>query len=338
MSRTGVVTWLRDVVTVKTAIQAAVLLAFVIFPFVSPPFQVHQMTEVIVFAVMVLSVNLLTGFAGPISLGQNFFVAIGAYTGALLINTGMPFAVPIASVAAFLVAAVVGLLVGACALRLTDVYLVLVTVALGVLTPIVIKRFEFTGGSEGLPVHAGQASAPAGLAQDQWMYVVCLGVGAVVFAALAYALRRPWRLRLTAVRDNELAARVIGVNAAKTKIMAFAVSSGMAAVGGVLYAYVVGLVAAEAFTLLFAINLVVGAIVGGSRSLWGAVIGGAFIVFVPAWTSGVNEAMGGVVYGVAVILAVILLPGRLTDIVARLRRSTGGRDRLPLNRTPSQTT
>ncbi|MGI5162063.1 branched-chain amino acid ABC transporter permease [Microbispora sp. CA-102843] len=320
MNPTNTATRFRGPVTVKTVVQVVVLVALIAFPFVSAPFQVHQMTEVIVYALMVLSVNVLTGFAGPISLGQNFFVAIGAYTGALVINTGIPFAVPVAGVVAFVIAGVVGLLVGICALRLTDVYLVLVTVALGVLTPILIKRFDFTGGSEGLAVNPGQAPM---LAQDQWTYLVCLGVGVVVFLALGYALRRPWRLKLTAVRDNELAASAIGINVARTKVGAFAVSSGIAAVAGVLYAYVVGLVAAEAFTLLFAINIVVGSVIGGSKTLWGALIGGAFIVFVPEWTSSINEAMGGVVYGVAVILVVILIPGGFSGLAARFRRSGG---------------
>lgn len=304
-----------------TVVQTLLVAAFVIFPFVSPPFQVHQMTEVIAFAVMVLSLNLLTGHAGPISLGQNFFVAIGAYTGALVINTGTPLAVPAAAVLAFLIAGIAGLLVGVCALRLTDVYLVLVTVALGVLTPILIKRLEFTGGSEGLPVVAG--AALPGVAEDQWTYLTCLVVALIVFVSLGFALRGHWRLALTAVRDNELAAGVIGINVAKTKIIVFAVSSGIAGVAGVLYAYVVGLVSAEAFTLLFALNLVVGSVIGGFRSMWGAVIGGAFIIFVPEWTSGVSDAMGGVVYGVAVILAVILFPGRLTDLLSRFQRRSG---------------
>lgn len=300
--------------TVLVLVAVAVLL-----PLYSAPYRVFQFSEVLVFSIAVLSLNLLTGYTGQISLGHNFFFAIGAYSTAIVFRDfALPFVVPL--LLAFVLAFVVGFLVGIPALRLTGVYLALVTIALAVITPPVITRFEgLTGGSQGINIDKPSAPAWTGLADDQWLYYLCLVVTTLVFLLARNLVRGRVGRSMTAVRDNELAARTMGVNPAVPKTLAFAYSAGFAGVAGSLYTMVIGLVAPGSFTLLLAINLLVGTVVGGMASIAGAVFGAAFITFVPVYASDLDPALGGVIYGAALIVVMLLMPGGVLGLARRIR-------------------
>ncbi|MQA16036.1 MAG: branched-chain amino acid ABC transporter permease [Pseudonocardiaceae bacterium] len=297
-----------------------VLVAVALYlPHYYAPYRVFQFTEVLVFAIAVLSLNLLTGYTGQISLGHSFFFAIGAYTTAVMFrDLDVAFVIPF--VVAFVVAFVVGFLIGIPALRLSGVYLALVTIALAVITPPLLTRFEgLTGGSQGINIDTPTAPAWSGLADDQWLYYICLVVAAVVFLLARNLVRGGVGLSMTAVRDNELAARTMGVNPAVPKTRTFAYSAGFAGVAGALYTLVVGLVAPGSFTIILAINLLVGTVVGGMATIAGAVFGAAFIGFVPVYTSGINPALGGVIYGAVVILIMFVMPGGVMGLARRIR-------------------
>lgn len=283
------------------------------------PYRVFQFSEVLIFAIAVLSLNLLTGFSGQISLGHSFFFAMGAYTTAILLRDfEVQYAFPI--LASFAVAFVLGFLFGIPALRLKGVYLALVTIALAIVAPPVIKRFEsITGGSQGIQVDKPQAPAWMGLENDQWQYYLSLVVAVVVFVVARNLVRGRVGRALTGVRDNELAARTMGVNPATVKTMTFAYSAGFTGVAGSLYALVIGFVSPDSFTILLAINLLVGAIVGGVATIGGAVFGAAFIVFVPVYASDVNEALGGVIYGLALVAVMFTMRGGVMGVLHRIR-------------------
>lgn len=306
----------RTIMLVAVLALAAVLLYL---PLYYPPYRVFQFSEVLVFAIAVLSLNLLTGYTGQISLGHNFFFAIGAYTTAIMFrDLDVSFVVPI--VAAFVVAFVVGFLIGIPALRLTGVYLALVTIALAVITPPMITRFDtITGGSQGINIDKPTAPGWTGLADDQWLYYICLAVAVIVFLLARNLVRGSVGRSMTAVRDNELAARTMGVNPAVPKALTFAYSAGFAGVAGALYTLVVGLVAPGSFTIILAINLLVGTVVGGMATIAGAVFGAAFITFVPVYTSDINPALGGVIYGAVLIVAMFLMPGGAMGLARRIR-------------------
>lgn len=283
------------------------------------PYRVFQFSEVLIFAVAVLSLNLLTGYTGQVSLGHSFFFAIGAYITAIMFrDLSVSLAVPI--VVAFVVAFVAGFAFGIPALRLSGVYLAVVTIALAIVTPPVITRFEsVTGGSQGINIEKPSAPAWTGLADDQWIYYICLAVASVVFLTARNLVRGRVGRAMTALRDNELAASGLGVNPATTKTLTFAYSAGFAGVAGALYTLVVGLVAPGSFTIILAINLLVGAVVGGLATIAGALFGGAFIVFVPVYASDVNPALGGVIYGAALIAAMFVMPGGVMGLARRVR-------------------
>lgn len=304
---------------VRLGAAVAVIAVVVWLPLYYPPYRVFQFSEVLIFAVAVLSLNLLTGYTGQVSLGHSFFFAIGAYETAIILHgSDLPFVVPL--VAAFVIAFVVGFLFGIPALRLRDVYLALVTVALAVVAPPVIKRFEsITGGSQGINIDNPSAPAWTGLAEDQWLYYVCLVVAAIAFLVARNLVRGRVGRALTAVRDNELAARTMGVNPAIVKTLTFAYSAGFAGVAGGLYTLVIGFVSPDSFTILLAINLLVGAVVGGLATIAGAIFGAAFVVFVPVYASSISDALGGVIYGAALIVVMFVMPGGVMGLLHRIR-------------------
>lgn len=297
----------------------AVIAAFALWlPTYYQPYQVFLFSEVLIFAIAVLGLNLLTGYGGQISLGHSFFFAIGAYATAIMLRSeAVHYVVPV--LVSFVVAFALGFLLGIPALRLKGVYLALVTIALAIVTPPVIKRFEsVTGGSQGIQVEKPEAPAWTGLAPDQWQYYLCLVAVVVVFLVARNLIRSRVGRALTGVRDNELAARIMGVNPATVKTLTFAYSAGFTGVAGALYALVVGFVSPDSFTILLAINLLVGAIVGGLATIAGAFFGAAFVVFVPVYASDINDALGGVIYGVALIAIMLAMPGGVMGLLRRI--------------------
>jgi branched-chain amino acid transport system permease protein len=232
-------------------------------------------------------------------------------------KTGAPdlVAIPLAGALAF----VAGLLLGIPALRLRGHYLALVTLGVAVATPQLIKRFDgLTGGTQGLS--AGSPAPPGwlGLAQDQYLYMVALVVAALAFAMAANLVRGRVGRALVAIRSGEISARATGVNLTTFKLRAFALSAMLAGVGGALYTYVNGFVAPESFTIAVSFVFLAAIVVGGLGTIAGALFGALFIQFVPIYTSDINEALAGVLYGGVLILFMYVLPGGVVGLGRRL--------------------
>jgi branched-chain amino acid transport system permease protein len=287
-------------------------------PFSFPPFRVSQFTLALAYAVAVLGLNLLIGYTGQISLGHGAFFAVGAYTaGIVMAHTGLPdlVGIPLAGVIAF----AAGLLLGIPALRLRGHYLALVTLGVAVATPQLIKRFDgLTGGTQGLA--SGSLTPPSwlGLAQDQYLYMIALVVAALAFVLAANLVRGRVGRALVAIRSGEISARTTGVNLTTFKLRTFALSAMLAGVGGALYAYAVGFVAPESFTIAVSFVFLAAIVVGGLGTIAGALFGALFIQFVPVYTSGINEALAGVLYGTVLILFMYVLPGGVVGLGRRL--------------------
>jgi branched-chain amino acid transport system permease protein len=287
-------------------------------PFLFGPYRVGQFTLVLAYAVAALGLNLLVGYNGQISLGHGAFFALGAYTSALLIEkAGLPYllTVPLAGALAF----AVGFVFGVPALRLRGLYLALVTLALAIATPQLIKRFDgLTEGTQGLTVEQPESPGWLPLADDQFLYLLTLVVAAIMFA-LAWSLMRSQVGRaVQAVRDGEIPASTLGVDLASTKTRVFALSAGYAGVAGALYVFAIGFVAPEAFTVTISLAFLAAIVVGGLATIVGAVFGALFIEFVPVYASDVNDALTGVIYGGVLILAMFLLPGGVTGLLRRI--------------------
>ncbi|MFF5532454.1 branched-chain amino acid ABC transporter permease [Streptomyces cinerochromogenes] len=299
-------------------------------PFYFAPFQVFQLTMVLVYAVALSGLNLLVGFGGQISLGHGAFFAAGAYTAAVMLDrwdTGHLATLPVAAAGCFLL----GLGFGVPALRLRGLYLALVTLSFAVFLPPLLKRLEpVTGGSMGLTVDKLQPPGWSGLAEDQWTYFVVLAVTAVVLLLARNLMRSRAGRALLAVRDNETAAEVMGVQLSLHKTLAFAWSAMFAGVAGCVYTWVIGFVSPDSFSFVLSITLLAGLVVGGLGSLYGPLLGGAFVMYVPSVSQDVSEAAPGVVFGLLIIIVMFVaptglagLPGRVLGAVTRrLPRTT----------------
>ena len=193
-----------------------------------------------------------------------------------------------------LVCALAGFLLGLPALRLRGLYLALVTLGLAIATPQIIKRADgLTGGTQGLSIDKITAPAWSGLADDQWLYFVTLVVTAVMFVLAAFLVRGRVGRALVAIRDNEIAARTMGVDLARYKTGTFAVSAAYAGVGGALFTLPIGFLAPESFPLALSFAFLAAIVVGGLATIAGALFGALFIEFVPVYAADVDEALAG---------------------------------------------
>ncbi len=310
---------------------ALALLAALALPLVASSFMLFQLSMVLVYAIAILGLDLLTGVNGQFSLGHSAFFAIGAYVAAFLMDrVGLDYgwALPAAGALCF----VVGFLFGLPALRLEGAYLALATFALALAMPPLLKLSllePWLGGVQGISVL--KPEAPAWLSKwvvlnaDQWLYCVVLGVALPLFAAAANIVGSRSGRALMAIRDHSIAASAMGIPTALYKALAFGLSAFYTGVAGALATLVVQFVAPESYTLLFSIALLVGLVVGGAGSIWGAVVGGLFILFVPNLAEQVSKSLAGAIYALMLLAAIYLLPtgvaGGARALVASLSRS-----------------
>ncbi|MFE6925650.1 branched-chain amino acid ABC transporter permease [Nocardia sp. NPDC057663] len=297
---------------------AALLVLACAAPFQLVPFHTFQLAMAMVYAVTLLGLNLLVGHTGQISLGHGAFFAVGAYTAAVAMerwDTPYFATIPIAAAVTF----ALGFALGIPALRLRGLYLALVTLAIAIFLVPLLKRFDgLTGGSMGLTITKPVAPAWTGLAEDQWLYFLALVTTVVSFVLVAGMLRSRVGRALHAVRDNEIAAEVLGVNLAHYKTLAFAWSALLAGVAGAVYTWVIGFVSPDSFALTLSVTLLAGLVVGGLGTTWGPVLGGLFVMFVPSFAQDVNQAAPGVIFGLLIIAVMYLAPTGLAGLAGRL--------------------
>jgi branched-chain amino acid transport system permease protein len=299
------------------AIGLIVLLAgAVTLPFVVSSFHVFQFTQVLVYAIALLGLNMLTGFNGQISLGHGAFYAIGAYTTAIMIdhwNVPYGWTVPVAG----LLCLVVGFLFGRPALRLEGLYLALATFALALAVPQILKYFEdWTGGSQGIVLSKPAAPVIAVVGPgwrlpvnpDQWLYFLTLAVTLILFLLARNLLGGRVGRAIVAIRDNHIAAEAMGINNALYKSVVFGVSAAYTGIAGALSAVVVAFVAPDTFDINLSITLFTGAVIGGMTTISGAVWGALFILFVPNWAQSISKAAPWAIFGVFLIVFMYVMP------------------------------
>jgi branched-chain amino acid transport system permease protein len=312
----------------RTVLTLSVLVLALAFPFQATGYHLYQGAQVLILAIALLGLNLLTGFNGQISLGHGAFFAIGGYGAAILTaKLGLPYflAIPLASLVCF----GAGFLFGFPALRFGGLYLALATFALAVATPQILayKGFDaWTGGSSGVSLMKPHAPFALPLTSDQWLYFVCLlSVALLYWAARNLVVSRIGRA-LIALRDQPIAAEMMGVNAALYKTTCFGISAFYAGVAGGLSAIAVSFVSPESFGLSLSLSFLVGIVVGGLASLGGVLFGAVFIEFVPNLADQLSVSFGesakalpGAIYGVLLILAMAVMPA---GVAGALRSAT----------------
>ncbi len=294
----------------QRAIVVAVSIAALLLPLLLKDFRTFQLTQVMVYAIAILGLNLLTGYNGQISLGHGAFFALGAYAAAVLMHkAGLPYwaTVPIAALMCF----VIGFLFGLPALRLAGHYLALATFALALAVPQLLKHpglESWTGGVQGLYLDKPRAPFGLPIGQDRWLYWYVFAHVLLLFACAANLLRGRVGRAIRAIRDQPVAADTAGIDIAMYKTTVFGISAMYTGIAGALSAIVLQFVAPDSFTMFLSIFLLVGVVVGGAGSIWGSFLGAAFIIVVPTVSADISKAATGVIYAVAMVLLMWRMP------------------------------
>src|SRR6185295_17683074 len=304
----------------RTLLLIALLAGALALPFLVSNYRVFQFNMVLVYAIVLLGLNILTGYNGQISLGHGAFYAIGAYSAAILMDHfSWPYwaTLPIAGLVCF----VFGFLFGLPALRLRGHYLALATFALAVAMPQILKYKhieQWTGGVQGIVIM--KPAAPFGLkiTPDQWLYLFTLAILLLAFAAGWNLLRGRVGRALVAIRDHPVAAEAMGVHSALYKTLAFGVSALYTGVAGALGAIVVQFVAPDSFTAGLSINFLIGIVIGGIASISGALYSALFIQFVPNFADQISKAAPWAIYGVFLLVFIYAMPTGVAGFIRML--------------------
>ena len=284
-------------------------------PWWAGAYVMSQLHFICIYSIVGFGLMLLTGFTGQISLGHAAFLAVGAYTEALMQAAGVPFVVSLTCSALF--AGAVGVIVGLPALRLKGIYLAIATIAFNVIVEEIITRWHgLTGGNEGKHVKPVDLFGWK-LESDAEFYYLCLALTVLCCIACANLLRSPTGRAFVAIRDSEISASCMGVNLAKTKTLSFAISAALTGIGGALYAHKLAFISPEQFTLLASIELITIVIIGGIGFLHGAVLGSAFVIVLPQLISVAKDylpsgapasGLQAVVFGLFLVFFIIFEP------------------------------
>ena len=323
------------------------------------PFRTFQATMFAVWLLVVLSMNLLTGYSGQISLGHAALVAVGAYITAILFNQyNVPLALAVL-LAGLGTGVLGGVFIGLPALRLSGPYLAIATFSLIVALPQILKMdieiaglgidiTTWTKGANGIRIREVQAPGFVdGLVdQRQWLYYMCM-VSAVIMTFLAWNLVRSRIGRaFIAVRDSEIGAEQLGVNVPLYKTLAFGISSCYAGVGGGLLFIVQAFISPSSMDLLASINFLIAIVIGGLATILGSIFGALYLTFqgelisnlspqiarvVPEQVVSDPETLRGVIFGSALIFTIIAFPRGFAGFVRDLLGWSIGRAGQPLD-------
>lgn len=294
---------------------AALVLALV--PFALSGYHRALAGQVGIYFIAVLGLNILTGYSGQISIGHGAFMAIGGYTTALM-SRDHHTNVIVTMLMAFAICFACGLLVGLPALRLSGAYLALATFAFAVSVPqLPLKFSSFLGGSNGI-----QSSTTV---SHTWLYGASWTTAAILFVGAWLILRGRTGRAFRAVRDSEVAAASSGVELPVYKTLAFGISAAYAGVAGSLFVLGTnGFAQPNEFGVTLSLQILVGAAVAGLGSLWGVLVGAAFVGLLPTISKDVpliGSSHGqDVVFGLMVVLVMLLLPQGFAGFLHRLSR------------------
>jgi len=293
------------------------------------PYNQSQLSVALIIFIAVLSITLLTGASGQISLGQGALMAVGGYASALLIlnvNLNLWLAIPLA----LLVSALAGLLLGVTAARLSGPYLAGTTLVIALAIPSLANRFESVfAGEIGFSVDFGNPPhwldnliGEVGIEKWQLLVTIIFATIALFFALNILNTRtgRSWR----ALRDHDLAASLQGVNVGRSRIFIFMVTSAFAGMAGALYG-LRGIVSPSVYAVSLSLSLLTAAILGGIRNISGAMIGSVIIVFLPDWIEAVtsrfsvptriSDYLPALITGLLLVATVVLSPGGLSGSI-----------------------
>lgn len=311
--------------------------ALLVIPQFSGKYTLTLVNMTLINIIAVTGLNLLTGYTGIVSMGNAAFMGIGAFiAGILAAQYGLPFWLAI--IVGGLVAMLVGILIGLPALRLKGFYLLLATLALHFIAAFAMVQYQTTRNL--LSGIRFPKMVLAGVVFDTQTksYYLFLVITVLVILFVYNLLRTALGRSFVAIRDNESAAKAMGVNVAYTKLVAFAISSFIVGLAGGLMGFSLRNVTAEIFTMEMGIDHIVALFLGGQAALFGPVLGAAFVTLLPEFIGGVAKltketmpVLGNAldahgfeirtfIYGLSIVLVLIFKPAGLAGAMSDLFR------------------
>ncbi len=279
-------------------------------------YEISLLTTMGISIIAALSLNLIVGFCGQISLGHAAFIGIGAYTSALLTLSGVPFIAAI--FASMLTAGTIGFLVGFSSLRVRDDFLAITTMGVGFLFIGIVRKQDALGGEMGI------AMIPApGLGKTGYMaLVLCL---AAMLALFSIYLKKSWLgFTFDAVADDEDTASLVGIDVSRYKLIAFAMGTAFAGLAGALYAHNIRFIDPESFGFVESITVLSMVVIGGTGSVFGVTIAAIILSIFPMWFQFIDNYKL-LVYGGLLCTIMIFSPKGLSGIFNNIYNAIKGK-------------
>jgi branched-chain amino acid transport system permease protein len=279
----------------------------------------YQGSFVAMYALAIASIILLTGYSGQLSLGHSALMAVGAYAGALSINN-LHLNPVIGLIIATFISGIFGLILGIAVARLSGPYLAGTTLALAVSLPTIANQFPILGGEQGVAFDIGAPPARfgEGFSQYKWFFWISSLAALIMIWMIANLMHSKFGRVFRAMRDNQTAAQLAGINIGRQKAVAFGLSAGVAGLAGGLLVMLISGVSPSAFPLSLSFSLLTGAVVTGVYDLKGVMLGGLVLVAIPEIASsvvgrvggsdGFTMALPGFLVSALLILAVLFVP------------------------------
>jgi branched-chain amino acid transport system permease protein len=311
--------------------------AIVALTYVLPPFRNYQLATIGAYLCVTAGLTVLTGLNGQLSLGHGALMATGAYTVALMQQAYPNLLLSI--LLGVLVTTAVGAVVGLAAARLRGPYLAGLTLAVAVVVPSITSTFDTTFNSDqGLSVAVDPPPLALGydFPYERWQAWIAWTGALLTMLMLANLIRGRFGRNLKAVRDDEAAARLAGINVGRTQVIAFVVSAACAGLGGALFAVLAQSVSPGAFPLTLSLFLLMAIVIGGLGRLSGAVWGALMLVALPASTHSITDSIdvspavaqrleGNLplaIFGVVLIVVMLAAPGGIASLGRKARHET----------------
>jgi branched-chain amino acid transport system permease protein len=308
------------------------VLLLLIFPWIGGSYLTYLVCLTGIHVIAAMGLNIVTGYAGQISLGHAAFMGVGCYTVAALARVDVPFylALPLAG----LVSAMVGLIVGVPSLRIKGLYLAVATLAAQFILLFVFREWDsVTGGVRGVNIAPAEVGGWV-MNTDREIYYLIMACALVMLLGARNLFRTHIGRSFIAIRDKDISAEVLGIDLFRGKLMAFALGSFYAGVAGGLMGYFYRAITPEHFTLALSVFYLAAIIVGGLGTVLGVILGAAFMTLVPEVLRGVvsfvtlwaPNAMAllspvrEMVFGALIIAFLIFEPHGLVEIWRRIRR------------------
>jgi branched-chain amino acid transport system permease protein len=285
----------------KWAVAAFAGLFIVIVPLTLGEYYVSILNLILIAVVGALGLNILVGYTGQISIGHGAFMSVGAYTAAnLVVRLGAPFWVTIP--AGGLMAALIGAVVGTPSLRIKGIYLAIATLAAQLIIEWTINHVPAISGGVQASIQVPRPSFfGVQLKSQTQLYLFLMGFAVLAIVGTSNLVRSRIGRAFIAVRDQDIAAEIIGINIFRYKLLAFAISSFYAGVTGVLYTYFLGIANYEQFQIGVSIDYLAMIIIGGLGSVLGSIFGAAFVTLLPIAIRYAMEAFGTVFFSEATV-------------------------------------